>query len=105
MIINYNSAVMTSLTGSRCYISFREYNCIHSPDSIQITYYDAIPIGTRLTIRIYMRATGPALSSTVLTGYIYGISTSTTSFTKVIDFPNIGTVTIGSDNQIDLPLF
>lgn len=52
-----------------------------------------------------MRAIGPALSATTMSGYIYGIPTSATTFTRVIDFPNIGTLTVANDNQIEVPLF
>ena len=52
-----------------------------------------------------MRAIGGSLSFTIFTGYIYGIPTLATTFTKIIDFPNIGTITINNDNLIDSPLF
>ncbi len=41
--------------------------------------------------------------STTITGYIYGIPGS--SFTRVIDFPAIGTHSIATDNLIDSPMF
>jgi hypothetical protein len=54
-----------------------------------------------LTIRVYLRTMN--IGSTTMTGFIYGIPHAL--FTKVIDFPNLGAVTVTVDNIIDAPLF
>lgn len=54
-------------------------------------------------MKFYLRAIGTPITSTTLTGYIYGIPG--TSFTKVFDFPNFGTLSVDTDNLIDAPLF
>lgn len=101
MVITYSSAILESLTNSDCYITFREYTCVHSNGRIEITYYDRIPIGRTITIMVYLRS--KAVGSATLTGFIYGIPG--TEFTRVIDFPNIGTTAVAADNVIDRPLF
>lgn len=54
-------------------------------------------------MKFYFRAIGTPVTSTTLSGYIYGIPGTT--FTKVFDFPNFGTLNVDADNLIDAPLF
>ena len=92
MVVNYNSALFESLINSDCYVDFREYTCIHSSGRIELTFYEQINAGRPVTIRVYLRAKGNPSTTTTLTGFIYGIPK--TQFTKVIDFPNIGVLSI-----------
>lgn len=62
-----------------------------------------IPLNTPMTIRVYLRAKGVPTSTATFTGYIYGIPGS--QFTKVIEFTNIGALSVIADNIIDVPLF
>lgn len=101
MVITYTPSILESLSNSDCYISFREYNCIHSNGRIEITFYDQIPIGRTITILVYLRSKN--IGSTVLTAFIHGIPGA--QFTREIDFPNMGTSTVAADSLIHKPLF
>lgn len=76
---------------------------MHYPGQVQIAFNQFIPLGTSIIARTYLRAVGTSSSTFTITGYIFGIPN--VQFTKVIDFPSIGTIPSITDNFIDYSLF
>lgn len=54
-------------------------------------------------MKFYLRTIGTSATPLTLTSYIYGVPEI--HYTKVIDFPNIGTISVATDNLIDTPSF
>ena len=76
---------------------------MHYPGQVQITFNQFIPLGTSIVAKTYLRTIGTSSSTFTITGYIFGVPN--VQFTKVIDFPAIGTISSIVDNFVDVPQF